>query len=124
MAQGAGVAIEDAVLLCKALQNQYNKYSNSNNSTTGKEYKNESEDKNCAPWNEITSAAISELDDTRRSRIQTLELFSDISQRLGHLNSPVLCKLRDTVFSLIPSAVKTLFFDQAIRIVSDDSHIR
>jgi hypothetical protein len=136
LAQGAGVAIEDAVLLSKALQNQYNNRSGSMSSSSKSKKKHadmstqhdgsrniDSENRDI-PWHEITNAAIAELDSMRRSRIKKLELFSDISQGLGHMNSSTLCAIRDTLFALIPAAVKSLFFDQAIRIVSDDSHVR
>jgi hypothetical protein len=116
------VAIEEAVLLGKALDRQYRLQTNTAASThTGSDNGNDVKE---VPWHEVTGPAIAELDSSRASRIRRLRFFADVSQRIGHLDSRFLCSLRDTLFMTAPTALKSAIFDQAIRAVSDDSHVR
>ena len=66
----------------------------------------------------LVGAAIDTLDAARRRRMRLLALVSDVSQGIGQLPSPFLCRLRDGLLRAVPQAVKGLMFDAAIRAVS------
>ena len=56
---------------------------------------------------------------SRYARVRLLELFSDVSQVLGQVQSPWLRGVRDFLIYHFPSALKGAVFDIAIRAVSN-----
>jgi len=94
LAQGAGVAIEDAYELTmqlKALAGSTN--SNGNG----------------------IAVALRQYEAATATRVEILRSISDLSQRLGTAGPP-LSAVRDLAFLLTPQAIKGYFFDYAIRL--------
>ena len=54
----------------------------------------------------------------RRYRLRKLEFFSEVSQLLGQVESPLLCSVRDTCIYYVPQAIKGVVFDLFIQAVA------
>ena len=50
----------------------------------------------------------------RKDRLNRLHLMSNISQMIGHIETPFLLSLRDLILGFTPSALKSLAFDELI----------
>jgi hypothetical protein len=121
LAQGAGVAIEDAWLLGRALEShyRYQPYDSFTVSSYGIPDK-DPDDTSFLKGNHRVDlkAALKDFETSRGSRIKKLEIFSDLSQAVGHLESPILCRIRDIFLFMIPQFIKGRLFDFSIRAVS------
>jgi len=88
LAQGAGVAIEDASHLAKLLSKM----------------------KDPRYMRNVLRA----YESGRKDRLNRLHLMSNISQMIGHIETPFLLSLRDLILGFPPSALKSLAFDELI----------
>eukprot|EP00039_Didymoeca_costata_P027228 m.17861 g.17861 ORF g.17861 m.17861 type:complete len:439 (+) comp6133_c0_seq1:259-1575(+) len=86
LAQGAGVAIEDAV-------NFTHLYSKT----------------------EDVQSSISEFYEQKQSRLMRLQFLQTQAQFMGHREHPSICKMRDTMLLNLPQNLKSFLFDFAIR---------
>lgn len=88
LAQGAGIAIEDACILAATIGSDRGA-SNIN-------------------WAKL----LTEYDNRRMPQVARLHHISNIAQQIGHISSPSLCYFRDLGLALIPSVVKGYIFDR------------
>jgi hypothetical protein len=58
------------------------------------------------------------FENSRASRIKKLEFFSEISQFIGQIENPYLCRIRDNFVYIVPQYIKGRVFDVFIRAVS------
>ena len=96
LAQGAGVAVEDASHLTAALMEINVLCDNDVNS------------------NDVLHA-VAKYDQGRSSRLQRLHTVSNIAQFFGHMESNVACDCRDILMSLTPSYLKSAVMNGMIQ---------
>ena len=95
LAQGAGVAIEDATLLATALVGA--------GGGGGGAFDGQ------------LAARLAAYESTRQPRVDRLHHISNFAQTVGHVSSPVLCAVRDAVIRATPAAIKSPVFDHSVR---------
>lgn len=98
LAQGAGVAIEDAYHAVQMIKSALDK---------GGSFNKESRATLCA-----------EFYKKRQSRTQRLHYLSNLSQSLGHMNSIPLITARDSILKMTPTFIKGRLFDYFIDLAS------
>jgi hypothetical protein len=59
----------------------------------------------------------------RLTRLQRLHMLSDAVQVVGHMDSSILCALRDSVLRITPHAIKSPLFDGAIKYSLSGRHL-
>ncbi|CAM9440378.1 unnamed protein product [Ascophyllum nodosum] len=101
LAQGAGVALEDAFLLARYLKD----YNDSLEHSLG------ASKMSTGVKGAGIETVLARYDEERLRRVLLLSRLSDLSQSLGHLRPPGLARLRNSLASLAPSVARSLIFD-------------
>lgn len=96
LAQGAGIALEDAFYLVESMK------------------------ANVSAWNPHIGipTSLESFDDNRFLRLRNLHFVSNLSQLIGHVDNVTLRKCRDFILKRIPSSLKSKIFDKFIKLVS------
>ena len=111
LAQGAGVAIEDAYILSKALEKTFSMEKRSEKAKEGTNiFDNKTE------WKNKLTEAFRMYEKDRYERIRLLNMISNISQYLGAHHSASFSFVRDLFFILSPNAIKGQIFDFFIKL--------
>ena len=104
LAQGTGVAIEDAAHLVECLK-YYGLRLNKDDGGIGQDEE---------VYHKIIADALKLFQEQRRNRVNRLHFLSDAAQIVGHIDSPLLCNVRNFKLSLVFDSVTSFFFDKAI----------
>ena len=108
LAQGAGVAVEDACHLYEALLLAHaHAHAQNNNNTPA----------STTPIAMITST-LQDYEQRRGRRIQKLHIISNLTQFIGHIEGQEANNLRNMLINLVPTWVKGRLFDLIIKYVS------
>ena len=116
LAQGTGVAIEDAAHLVECLKYYGLKENENEDKDDNTSIRTSKDDKKVYNYSdhEIISRSLKLFQEQRKNRINRLHFLSDAAQLVGHIDSPFFCSIRNLKLSLYFKSLSSFFFDQAI----------
>ncbi len=115
LAQGAGVAIEDALLLANSLCQTYNGNADLDNVSFSDALRESTSFKAKDDRAVNIRDSLSLYEESRYDRLRRLHTISSVSQLFGHVPSTQQCRVRNAIMKAAPRFIVSEVFDQFIQ---------